>query len=327
LIRSRLRPISLGGTSLPAGRVSGRWLGWIGLCCLLIGFSGRAWAGPNSGGVLLLHANLSLTFTTEGDFRGYSDLRDCKEAVTRVPGDGEGVILFALAAWDFGSPTLKAMTFGIKYSSYQVKPVTFGPCISPFDLGNGALEIKDGNWPESGSGTMLVWAEPLTDQICEVYWFACYAYDGNTFQVTPYPDPKIGGRFADSSIPAEQDDIEGYGMIGFGKNGINPCGGDESNTTGGCCFPDGQCRIRTRSTCENSGIGYTYLGDYSLCNPNPCAPGVGACCFGFQCRLMLWDECLQQRGTFYQSVGCDPLPCRSTQDASWGELKTIYRVP
>lgn len=286
--------------------------------------SGAALAGPNSGGVLILHANVSLPFTLDTNWSGWSELRNCKDAVTQVPGDGKGVIFYVLAAWPFGAPRMKAVCFGIKYSSNLVAPAACGACIDP---AANDWELQQSGWPANGTGTAIEWNEPLTRSIDEVYWFACYAYDGNTFQLTPHPDPGLGGQFADDSLPlSERDDIESYGMLGFGsRSGFNPCGGDEA--TGGCCLAEGQCVLRTRGGCQGM-IGTTYLGDNTTCYPNPCTPGIGACCFGPRCQLMDWNDCTSNGGSFELGSGCDPTPCIfSSVDGNWGQIKQYYRAP
>jgi hypothetical protein len=46
--------------------------------------------------------------------------------------------------------------------------------------------------------------------------------------------------------------------------------------TGACCQANGTCTIRIPFNCPNFG-GQTYLGNNTVCNPNPC---IGACCKG-----------------------------------------------
>jgi len=297
-------------------------LAWALAAVVSILAAATAEAGPNSGGKLILHANPTLYFSTDGDYTGWSELNDCQNAITSVPGEGQGVIFYILAVFDFGSPTMKGTNFGIKYTSSLVAPVAWGPCWEwP---GEGNMEYPYGNWPQSNSGIAVAWAEPLTDRISEVYWFAAYAYAGNTFTITKHP--KIGtAEFGDDSIPSQLDEVEGFGTLGFGKAGTNPCG--ETTITGACCSESGSCNIQTEVLCRALGIGFTYLGDNEPCVPNPCRPGMGACCFGPECRLIEWDICLEANGWWIGTgVSCNPTPCDYTPiEASWGKTKDRFR--
>jgi len=47
--------------------------------------------------------------------------------------------------------------------------------------------------------------------------------------------------------------------------------------TGACCFPNCTCQIKNGAACA-AAPGGTYLGDGTICDPNPCPAAVGACC-------------------------------------------------
>lgn len=278
-----------------------------------------AFAGANRGGVLILHCNQSLQFTTGGDFNGYADLYDAKNAVTQVPGDAQGVVYFVLAAFDdFAMPRIKGITFGIELSSATVTPIDFGPS------GDVPFEVRDNGWPSSGSGTGIAWSEPLNRRINEIYWFCGYAYPGQTVKLIR--DPLRRGDFADDSFPWEEDEIAGFGMLGFGVKGFNPL--SDGAATGACCSGSGRCILQTETGCQ-AWSGYNYSGDNTICSPNPCTPGVGACCIRAECRMLQWDECLDARGIFMgEGVGCNPTPCDFTRvETTWGSLKATYREP
>jgi hypothetical protein len=290
---------------------------------LALGFTavpGPAWSGPNQGGYLILHANPNLTFTTEMPWPGSSDLRDCREAVTTVPGDGKQINLFVMAVFDnFASPQVAGLTFGIDYSTSQIRLHDGGAF--------GQVPTLDGEmgWPRAGSGVTVAWGDgdEKTDRVNEIYWFSCYAVDGATVSLVPHP--RAGGQFCTRSFPKEYDDIEGYGTIGFGTPGINPCASDDA--TGACCSSEGSCFIQSRNVCTKIyGYGYTYLGDGTDCFPNKCIPGMGACCVRADCYLLPWNECLDAGGMFMgESSACDPTPCNfSTVPTTWGVLKDKY---
>lgn len=291
--------------------------------------AGPVAAGPNSGAKLIVHANPNLTFTTDVNWDGYSELYNCEDAITQVPGDGQGVIFFVMLAFDdFASPRVKAMSFGIECSSPLVEPVAWKAC------GWDPFVVEGIGWPRSGTGVAVTWTDPLTRQINEVFWLASYAYTGNTIKVTSHPLNTIGDHIVDDSFPPEPDYVGGpyaryydanyYGMIGFGREGNNPCAAFE--TPGACCSRSGQCILQTRGGCAGFA-GYVYHGDGTLCSPNPCTPGMGACCIRGECFLLDWGECLDSRGSFSgEGVGCQPNPCGFGEiDASWSKVKNRYR--
>jgi hypothetical protein len=285
--------------------------------------SSPALAGPNEGGKLILHAEPSLVASGGGDLCGWSDLNDAKEAVTEVPGNQKAVVFYVMMAFpDFNMPDVAGLEFGIEYTSPQVAPIAWRPCGQYFEA--------DPRWPASDTGIQIIWpqGEPVTDRLAEVCWFACYAYSGNTFkliQAPPWGSMKGGGYFGDSTVPTETDDIEGYGIMGFGMHGYNPCLTEEP-VFGACCDQDGQCMQQTRTVCEGQGMGYTFAGENMDCSPNPCTPGMGACCINGECRSIAWNDCLSNGGTFMgQGSGCVPWPCPPVRSTSWGGLKKKYR--
>jgi hypothetical protein len=278
-------------------------------------------AGPNAGGYLILHCNETLQYSGGNeDFNGYADLYDAKDAVTQVSGDGQGVVYFVLAAFDdFAMPRVKGLSFGIELSSPSIEPVIYGHSGSDAEI----TEIHTDTWPSSGSGTGITWTDPLTRRVNEIYWFGGYAYAGQTVKLVPHPSftPTV---FVDDSNPREEDEIRGYGMLGFGVKGYNPLSGEVA--TGACCSGSGRCILQTETGCQTHP-GYNFLGDNTFCSPNPCTPGVGACCIRAECRMLQWDECLDVRGLFQgEGLGCEPTPCDFTRvETTWGTLKSTYR--
>ncbi len=81
--------------------------------------------------------------------------------------------------------------------------------------------------------------------------------------------------------------------------------------TGACCFADGYCQILTVSGC--AGLGGTYQGDNTTCDPNPCPPPLmGACCFPTNGCLELTQSFCTANGGTYQGndTVCWPSPCQ-----------------
>ncbi|MEZ4652103.1 MAG: hypothetical protein R3E12_00450 [Candidatus Eisenbacteria bacterium] len=61
--------------------------------------------------------------------------------------------------------------------------------------------------------------------------------------------------------------------------------------SGACCLPDRTCHVLFPEDCRN--LDGTYLGDASVCEPDPCEDH-GACCDeSGQCTVLTLDECVQ----------------------------------
>jgi len=116
--------------------------------------------------------------------------------VVTAPADPDSTVIFhVLAAVPEGSgPRLKGLTFRIEYDPERLTLADFGPCIG--DLDNGAFELAGAGWPESATGTAIVFEYPRTDPLVTCYWFAGYVNstgDSTFFGVTAHPDPALAG--------------------------------------------------------------------------------------------------------------------------------------
>ena len=250
--------------------------------------------------------------------------------MTEVDGDGKTVVIYVLAVFsDFSMPRVAGVAFGIEYTLSEQVPWDGGHVCNG---GSDALNA-DQSWPASGSGIDIVWPpdEPLDRQIKTICWFQCNAENQTTFKITKNPMERYAYFGDDSPQPAlDEISVDNLGMIGFGMAGFNPAAeaGDPGDVTGACCNTNGQCMIRTKSSCQASP-DYTFLGANTDCFPNPCKPGMGACCIRGECRVFPWDDCLNSGGNFMgQGAGCDPTPCNFDQiESSWGNLKNQYRRP
>lgn len=190
------------------------------LLTLLAGslYGASAFAGPNEGGTLILHAETSIAYTNDtASYCGQCDLATCAEAVTSVPADpGHVTVFFAVAAFPEGaSPRLSGVTFGVDYDSTGFVLVAHGSCAD--------FELATGEWPEPGTGTALTWNTPLTEEISEVYWFAGYAYSEDPTSFSLIEHPTQGGSFAADGLPSQLDEVGGFGTLGLGEPGSPIC--------------------------------------------------------------------------------------------------------
>ncbi len=288
-----------------------------GLCLLLVSLAS---AGPNAGGVLMIHATGIMA--TDNFCDVYTNLPECDEVVTQIPAASSAANWAVLAFFPpAGAPRLSGIAFGVgAYDESQIFVTDFGTCGDVFELST------DG-WPAPNSGTAVTWNTPQTAYTTLVYWFAGYEYYGSnlTFDLTPHPNQ--GAFFADDSIPSELDPIAALGSLGFNDEpGHSECAGD-SIQPGACCFPDCSCVYLLHEECEAAG-GF-WQGEFVPCDPNPCscAP-LGACCTGSDCVMRTEAECSDVGGTYHgDGTFCAPDPCPPTPvlEQSWGGVKARYR--
>jgi hypothetical protein len=179
-------------------------------------------AGANEGGTLILHANPTLLFTSDTqNYCGMSALDSCSAAVTSVDWDpGKKIVFYAIAAFPSGrSPRLKVLSFGIDYDPTKFVMAACGTC--------AGFEIPGVGWPAPGTGTSQSWTTGTqTGLLTEAYWFAGYAYSGQTLDSTSValiPHPAQHGVFVDDAFPSEVDTIAAYGRLGFGTAGSVLC--------------------------------------------------------------------------------------------------------
>lgn len=86
--------------------------------------------------------------------------------------------------------------------------------------------------------------------------------------------------------------------------------------TGACCLPGppcepGPCITTTEADC--GAQGGSYLGNQTLCSPNPCGATIaGACCLASgECLLVTQSECDAAGGSYLgDCVLCEPNPCQ-----------------
>ncbi|MEZ4652236.1 MAG: hypothetical protein R3E12_01135 [Candidatus Eisenbacteria bacterium] len=271
-------------------------------------WTGLADAGTNEGGMLVIHIDESIEYSRDTSPRCDPDLRDCAQVVTSIaPNPDRIVILYLMAAFPFGLPRVAGVTLGIDYST---SIVARGNCGVTF-------EQPDPNWPDSGTGTALVFDPPIDDRLFPLYWFAVYAEYGGSFAVIEHPAQ--GGAFGDDSIPSVIDEVEGFGWAGFGLTGYNPC--LEGIPIGACCLGNGGCIVTTETACEIQDG--TYRGDDIPCDAYAC---VGPCCLDNECYETTALDCARDGAEWGERPGgaCGQISCLR-EKVSWGVLKKTYR--
>jgi hypothetical protein len=212
-----------------------------------------ALAGPNAGGVLVVHS-ASVAYTTDlPSYNGLSGVAcgqdgpappfepECPpydpyagqipciptaaNPTSPVP-DGSAQVWYVLAAFaETGCPRLQAVAFGVEYDESQVTIVASGPAGAEGVITfTPESDWEDGSeWPTSGSAVTESYTTTRTSLLQELYWFAGYAYGPATFATAETYLPQQPTTFADDSIPPQLDTPAGLGVLGFrGVIGWNP---------------------------------------------------------------------------------------------------------
>jgi hypothetical protein len=188
---------------------------------LLAWLTTPASAGPNAGGVLIVH-DPSFLYTNVSDICLSGIVPEsCEAADVRLDGAGSiqtaGVWKIYTAFPPGSEPRLKGIVFRAS-STAGVRVLNAGRCLSSFDFPSSNW------WHGTGADNALVWDDTQTGILAPVYWFAGYTYPAglpDTFWVSPASTQ--GGFFADDSVPAVLDSIAGYGWLGFNTDGDAPC--------------------------------------------------------------------------------------------------------
>jgi hypothetical protein len=300
-----------------------------------------AQAGPNAGGVLIVH-DVGITATgCPTDVPA----PDCAGVDDRIDDYTARACWRVYAAFpDGSSPRLKGLTWGVTMTrSIHVESAQLPDPSQDF-------QITDGGWPNtSGCGVGQSFGTTQTDQVICCYWFTGYAEGPGQWSTTPHPVQ--ASLFVDDASPPAVDPITDYGRLGFGLAGYTPCAAVNPVA---CCFPDGSCQVLLFSDCDAAGgvsygavpctpslcpalgaccyvtgecatsiaaacaaSGGTWQGPSTACMPNPCSQPPGTCCYADgRCALLGAIACYQGGGRWSEVVtACEPNPCPQPQGA------------
>lgn len=291
------------------------------LAVFLLLAAGLALAGPNAGGVLLVH-DTGLVLSTDPrqaypspvPYPCESEIDD--EAPLGTPPGGAGWVWKIYAASPGNAhPCMKGVAMGATFPG-NVFVVEAGPA-DPSDFSIGYH-----GWPQSsGGGVAISFARTRTHLMDEIYWLGGHGYATPARWVLgPHP---IGMTvFVDDSIPPHEDLVADLGAIGFGMPGSTPCPPPHAPLA--CCFLDHHCEYLQPDECE--AAEGTVAGD--ACDPSPCGNfPSGACCYGATCVVQPVALCTQQGGEPRPGMNCEANPCVATpiERASWGHIKADFR--
>ena len=266
---------------------------------LLAGLPSISEAGPNAGGVLVVHATTIVYTADPSGYAGDSGVA-CGQDGPAPPGvqqcppydpiDGAipcspsaanptstmpaGVphVWYVMAAFPENScPRLKGVSFRVDYERTRMVILAQGPASGTFEVTLDS-DLDGQPFPASGSGTGVAFDTVRTSLLQEVYWFAGYAYGcagGAVFSLRA--KDREDHAFVDDSQPPLQDYIAGFGDLGLGGAiGFYPFPLPEPDYRP-CCLPDGSCEYLEEWDCSsrNGTVRRGWTCRAGLCSPLP----------------------------------------------------------
>jgi hypothetical protein len=182
-------------------------------------------AGPNEGCVLAVHTDPNVVDTGGDPFRALQTPRHCDELTATGTTTGSGIKWFIVLGIfpDWASPEYDTFVFGLgRYDPSVIYIASYGPYVP---VGSTILEIPSDGWPLPHSGTAVSYAPACVSdsRVQPLYYFGAYVYGDGKIELGEHPVQ--GGLFVECGPARETDEIEEYGVMGFGsETGSNPCG-------------------------------------------------------------------------------------------------------
>lgn len=159
-------------------------------------------AGPNRGGVLLVHHLVGV----DPDQVGRScqlGIERCDEVVPTAPADSVVVVAVFAAFPASTTPQVGSVVFGIRHGLEILRWEACGTAIT-----------WEG-WPASGSGIAVSWQPGASERFFPVCWFVVRAAGG---ALDLGDHPRFGPpRFREDTLPARENPVRALGRVGFGE--------------------------------------------------------------------------------------------------------------
>lgn len=186
-------------------------------------------AGPNAGGVLVVHSSPSFNCSTSlcECIETPASCEELDPQLHEAEYDPGVYYCLVLAAFpEGGSPGFQSVAFGLgefNGTDYDGAYIGYyGHC----DVNNPIQEWPSPGWPQSNAGTRVVWLEDCpSGNLVPVYWFVFYLYTEDPMLVPLGPHPTEPSVFLSCDDPPEADPIEAFGAIGVLREGFNFCNG------------------------------------------------------------------------------------------------------
>ncbi len=188
------------------------------LALLLIAPLAHADSDDLSGGVLLVHAPPSLTYTASASWCDSTHLEDCEDQVTSIPTDSsKTVVWFILSAWS-EEKSFTAVEFGL--GDFDPESYLFsesGLCL------DHAMALYHGDWPGPNTGVAIASNDDAwTGQLVPIFWAAGINYAvADTIPITENPATEHAGWVSGESRTTY--DAECLGALGLARPGAVCC--------------------------------------------------------------------------------------------------------
>jgi len=254
--------------------------------------AGLVSAGTNPNVVLMVHGNIDGVDTGGDVFANIPIPSNASEFSAEATPDSYGCEWFIILAVSppENSPGFSTLCFGIEEMDTDLAHIKYWGPIAPAEF-YPPLEISRPGWPNgSNQGTSFSWAPSCFDTYIQpVYYFGVYASEA-------------------SHIVVGSDPVQGQDIVE--------------------CYQIPWSEIDKDHIIATPVIG---VGGAQGANPpSPgLQPGLGACCSGPQCVMLLEDECAEQGGVWFGGeCGPNDEPCEEhvpTQLSTWGRIKATYR--
>jgi hypothetical protein len=192
------------------------WLLAVGCCVVSV-----ATAGPNAGGVLVVH-DTGVAYTSDMVLPPVTtppaDLGSV-DATAYFGDTGHQMIWKVYAVFPpASSPRLVALSWGIGITHAG----TGGIQVTDAGLPNPVLdfEVVQGGWPNTNGASIgeTFTGTPRLTTVAELYWFAGYGYGGHDNTTQHFSTQQHSFQppiFVDDSVPQQIDNIAGWGSLAF----------------------------------------------------------------------------------------------------------------
>lgn len=174
-------------------------------------------AGPNVGGVLVVHSDPEIVYTTACS--GADTISLCSSLISEAPDNGIVNWIVLVAFPESRSGAISTISFGLGDYDAEASYIAYWEACN---TNLNPIEIPTDNWPQPGTGTSISWAPScLSGELIPIYRFQSYVNAPGTIPLAPHPTHGWEEGFVDCD--AQQDPILGFGILGLGVPGHNPC--------------------------------------------------------------------------------------------------------
>ena len=304
-----------------SGGEQARRIGWL-LVMLMLVVATSVMAGKNRNGALIVHTEHYSFYY--GPCYDTPEIATCEEAVTQTDEDiYTPAMIWVFAAFpEAAIPSVTHIRFGLDHNLPQYYHNRWGFC-GPA----GTVELPEQGWPDfpGTAGNTIIFGSPVSDTpLLLFYYFDVWGYEGAYHGMGIHPTYGHAG-FYDDSVPPVFDEVERFGRVRWYEPGYNEC--PEDPVPGACCLVTTECQSLLWLECD--AAGGEFVGEGTVCHPNPCPLLPEACCFADgHCEVLTDSDCTGFGGVWLgPASACHPNPCPQPPEACCFPDGTCTYVP